>query len=54
MLAPICLFVYNRPRETELTLNALKANYLAKESELFVFCDGPKNLEDKEKVEKVR
>lgn len=54
MLAPICLFVYNRPKETELTLNALQANYLAKESELFVFCDGPKNLEDKEKVEKVR
>jgi len=53
-LAPICLFVYNRPEETELTLNALKANYLAKESELFVFCDGPKNLQDKEKVEKVR
>jgi len=54
MLAPICLFVYNRPKETELTLNALKANYLAKESELFVFCDGPKNIQDKEKVEKVR
>lgn len=53
-LAPICLFVYNRPKETELTLNALKENYLASESELYIFCDGPKNLENRSNVEKVR
>lgn len=41
-LAPIVLFVYNRPEHTALTLNALKVNSLASESELFIFCDGPK------------
>ncbi len=41
-LAPIVLFVYNRPTHTRRTLEALKQNDLAKESELFVFADGPK------------
>lgn len=42
-LAPIVLFVYNRPSHTLLTLEALAANYLAKDSKLYVFCDGPVN-----------
>jgi len=41
-LAPIVLFAYNRPEHTRLTLSALSDNYLANESELIVFCDGPK------------
>ena len=41
-LAPIALFVYNRPRHTEQTLLALSNNALANESDLFIFCDGPK------------
>lgn len=41
-LAPIVLFVYNRPRHTEQTLQALASNVLAGESILYVFADGPK------------
>jgi hypothetical protein len=42
-LAPVLLFVYARPSETEKTIEALSKNYLAKDSDLFVFSDGPKN-----------
>jgi hypothetical protein len=53
MLAPICLFTYNRLSETKQTVAALQQNYLATESELFIFSDGPKNEEDKLKVNEV-
>ena len=42
-LAPIVLFVYNRPEHTRRTVEALRANRLAPQSRLFVFADGPKN-----------
>ena len=51
--APIVLFVYNRPIHTQATVEALKANPEAAESELFVFADGPK-AENDEKVIAVR
>jgi hypothetical protein len=35
--APICLFTYKRLNETQQTVEALKKNYLASESELFIF-----------------
>lgn len=54
MLAPICLFTYNRLWETQQSINALKNNYLASESDLFIFSDGPKNEESVKKVEAVR
>jgi glycosyltransferase involved in cell wall biosynthesis len=54
MLAPICLFAYNRLNETERTIEALKNNFLAAESELYIFSDGPKNLGSKNKVDEVR
>ena len=41
-LAPVILFVYDRPDHAKQTLDALAANELAEQSELFVFCDGPK------------
>ncbi|MGA7720671.1 MAG: hypothetical protein WCA84_05770 [Ignavibacteriaceae bacterium] len=52
--APICLFCYNRPELVEKTLYYLKRNYLATESELFIFSDGPKNDKDLEKIKVVR
>lgn len=55
--APIILFVYNRPLHTERTLTQLSKNYLASESDLFIFADGPKenaSLEQLEKIENVR
>jgi len=41
-LAPIILFVYNRPWHTRQTVEALQKNELAAESDLFIFADGPK------------
>ncbi|MFY0255897.1 hypothetical protein ACDQ55_18290 [Chitinophaga sp. 30R24] len=41
-LAPIVLFVYNRPALTLSTLQHLSKNREAKDSILYVYCDGPK------------
>ena len=42
-IAPIVLFVYNRPYHTKRTIEALQDNTLAKDSELFIFSDAPKS-----------
>jgi len=52
--APIALFTYNRLQHTMQTVDALKANTLASETNLFIFSDGAKNEEDKSKVEEMR
>jgi hypothetical protein len=44
-LAPIVLFVYNRPEHTRRTLAALAANPLAIESDLIIYADGSKKPE---------
>lgn len=41
-LAPIVLFVYNRPNHTKRLLESLRRNNLIEHSKLFVYCDGPK------------
>ncbi|TCD11515.1 glycosyltransferase [Pedobacter frigidisoli] len=53
-LAPIALFVYNRPQHTERTIKFLQQNNLAEESKLFIFSDGAKTASDDEKVAEVR
>ena len=53
-LAPIALFVYNRPEHTRRTITYLQKNSLADESRLFIFSDAAKTEEDKTKVEQVR
>jgi hypothetical protein len=53
-LAPIALFVYNRPEHAQQTVDALKKNYLSGESELFIFSDAPKDKKAEEKVSQVR
>ena len=53
-LAPIALFVYNRPQHTERTLKFLQQNTLAADSRLFIFADGAKTKKDEEKVAEVR
>ena len=53
-LAPILLFTYNRPSHTRQTLNALLGNELSNESELFIFSDGYKGIEEKNEVMEVR
>lgn len=53
-LAPIILFVYNRPEHTQKTINALSKNEFAKDSPLIIFSDGFKNNKDKNSVLEVR
>ncbi|MCH7402640.1 glycosyltransferase [Belliella kenyensis] len=53
-LAPICLFTFNRLEETKRCVDALRENFLAHESELIVFSDGPKNDIQGPKIEEVR
>lgn len=53
-LAPIVLFTYNRLKETKRTVSALQNNFLAKESELYVFSDGWKKTGDRDKILAVR
>ena len=56
-LAPIVLFVYNRPWHTRQTLEAIKRNEWAQDSILYIFSDGPKEnatREDITKIEEVR
>jgi hypothetical protein len=53
-LAPIVLFVYNRPEHTRRTLTALAANPLAIESDLIIYADGPKKPEHQASVDAVR
>jgi hypothetical protein len=52
--APIALFVYNRPRHTRATLEALRANTLAPQSDLYVFSDGAAKPEAASGVAQVR
>lgn len=53
-LAPVVLFCYKRPEILKQTVDALKRNYLAKDSELFIFSDGAKKDEDISVITAVR
>lgn len=53
-LAPIVLFVYNRPEHTQQTLEALSNNDLADQSILYIYADGPKENVTNEDLEKIR
>ena len=53
-LSPITLFVYNRLDHTRQTVEALQKNELAKQSELFIYSDAPKNETAQQKVNEVR
>ena len=49
-LAPIVLFIYNRPELTRMTLEALAENELAGDSTLYIYCDGAKSSATKEEI----
>lgn len=56
-LAPIILFTYKRPLHTQKVLDALATNIEAKDSVLYVYCDGAKDNaseDDLIKIEEVR
>ncbi len=52
--APVAMFVYNRVDNTKKTLEALLANTLASETELYVFSDGGKDSRSWQQVSDVR
>jgi Glycosyl transferase family 2 len=54
ILAPIALFAYRRADHLARTLDTLRANPAARQSELFVFCDAAKGAKDAADVEAVR
>lgn len=54
MPAPIALFVYNRPEHARRTVDALRANPLAADSELFVFADAAKDPQAGDAVAQTR
>ena len=51
-LSPIIIFAFNRPNLLRATVNALLQNSESKDSELFIFVDGPRLNKDGE-IEKV-
>jgi hypothetical protein len=53
-LAPICLFVFNRPEHTRRTIEALKRNPESTQSELYIFSDGPRSKGDRALVDALR
>ena len=52
--APIVLFAYKRLFHTKQTIQALQNNFLAKESEIFIYSDAPKKPEVANEVNEVR
>ncbi len=53
-LAPVALFVYNRPEHTISTIESLKKNELAYLTDLFIFSDGSANQKETNNVKLVR
>ena len=53
-VAPILLFVYNRPEHTRRCIESLLKNSLASESPLFIYADGAKDSTQQEAVKDVR
>jgi hypothetical protein len=52
-LAPVILFVYNRPEHTQKTLEALQQNHLSEQTDLYIFCDGAKSNASEIQLEKI-
>jgi len=53
-LAPVVMFVYDRLEHAKKSIHALKNNYLAKETSLYIYSDGSKNSKSADGVMKVR
>lgn len=53
-LAPVGLVVYNRKNHTQKTIESLKNNTLASETDLYIFSDAANKKEDEKAVNEVR
>lgn len=54
ILAPILLFVYNRPNHVRRLIDSLLQNQLSADSQLVIYSDAPKTETDKAKVDETR
>lgn len=54
MIAPVLLFVYNRPEHVRRTVEALQHNTLAAESPLFIYSDAARDASQEQTVAEVR
>jgi hypothetical protein len=52
-LAPVIVFAYNRPKHLMQTLTALMKNSKSIDSDLYIYCDGPKKLSDELQIKKI-
>lgn len=52
--APVAIFVYNRLKNTQEVITALQRNYLAAQTDVYIFSDGAKNAKGVKKVQAVR
>ncbi len=52
--APVVIFVYNREKEISELIESLSKDMLAKEHDVFIFSDGPRNSNDEIRVNRVR
>lgn len=52
--APVVLFAYKRVDKLKACVEALEKNILAEDTELYIFCDGPKDEKDIKQVQEVR
>ncbi|MFC1586124.1 glycosyltransferase [Fibrobacterota bacterium] len=53
-LAPVAIFVYNRLPHLRKTVQALRENSLAGQSDVLIYSDGPKKDEDRETIKAIR
>lgn len=53
-LAPVIVFVYNRPEHTQRTISALLINDLAQDTDVIIFSDAAKTPLEREAVDTVR
>jgi len=53
-MIPIVLILYNRPKHTKKLLQSIINNKNYKKHIFYVFCDGPKNLNDKKEIKEIK
>jgi len=53
-MTPVLIFVYNRPKHTQLCLEALSRNFGAEQTDVIIYSDGAKAKKDLDSVNEVR
>lgn len=54
MQVPVIIFAFNRPKHLEYLLESLTKNFMASDTEVTIFIDGPRNEEDQTKIHQIR